>query len=145
MATRTAADGYLPFIDGVRGVAVLGIIGFHANLAGLTGGYVGVDIFFVLSGFLISRLIESRLQVRAFSFARFYERRARRLLPALIVTSLLCALIATLLFVPRDLRQFSSSLWGTAFFYSNVLFEEATGYFSAPSSTMPLLHTWSLA
>jgi peptidoglycan/LPS O-acetylase OafA/YrhL len=145
MQTRTAADGYLPFIDGLRAIAVLGVVGFHANLGGLTGGYVGVDVFFVLSGFLISRLIESRLQLRAFSFARFYERRARRILPALIVTCLLCALVATCLFVPRDLRQFSSSLWGTAFFYSNVLFEEATGYFSAPSSTMPLLHTWSLA
>jgi peptidoglycan/LPS O-acetylase OafA/YrhL len=145
METRAAADGYLPCIDGLRAIAVLGVIGFHANIAGLSGGYVGVDVFFVLSGFLISRLIESRLQVRAFSFAKFYERRARRILPALIATCLLCALVAVCLFVPRDLRQFSSALWGTAFFYSNVLFQEATGYFSAPSSTMPLLHTWSLA
>src|SRR5580698_10015559 len=145
MQTRAAADGYLPFIDGLRAIAVLGVIGFHANLGGLTGGYVGVDVFFVLSGFLISRLIESRLQERTFSFAQFYERRARRILPALSLTCLLCALVATFLFVPRDLREFSSSLWGTAFFYSNVLFEEATGYFSAPSSSMPLLHAWSLS
>ena len=145
MDTRAATAGYLPFIDGLRAIAVLGVVGFHANVPGLTGGYVGVDIFFVLSGFLISRLIDLRLQLRAFSFAQFYARRARRILPALVLTCLLCALVALFLFVPRDLRQFSSSLWGTAFFYSNVLFEEATGYFSAPFSTMPLLHTWSLA
>jgi peptidoglycan/LPS O-acetylase OafA/YrhL len=143
--TRTAATEYLAFIDGLRAIAVFGVVGFHANLGGLTGGYVGVDVFFVLSGFLISRLIESRLQERTFSFAQFYERRARRILPALSLTCLFCVLVATFLFVPRDLREFSSSLWGTAFFYSNVLFEEATGYFSAPSSSMPLLHAWSLS
>jgi len=145
MDTPTPAPGYLPFIDGLRAVAVLGVICFHANLAGLTGGYVGVDVFFVLSGFLISNLIDSRLRSKTFSFAHFYERRARRILPALILTGLLSALTAAFLFVPHDLRAFSSSLWGTAFFYSNVLFEQATGYFAAPSSTMPLLHTWSLA
>jgi len=145
MDTRTAPPGYLPFIDGLRAIAVLGVICFHFNLAGLSGGYVGVDVFFVLSGYLITNLIESRLQISAFSFAHFYERRARRILPALIVTGFLSALAALFLFVPHDLRAFSTSLWGTAFFYSNVLFEQATGYFAAPPATIPLLHTWSLA
>jgi peptidoglycan/LPS O-acetylase OafA/YrhL len=145
MDTHAAASGYLPFIDGLRAIAVAGVICFHANVPGLTGGYAGVDVFFVLSGFLISRLIESRLQAGGFSFATFYERRARRILPALVLTGLFCAVSAAFLFVPHDLRDFSSSLWGAAFFYSNVLFEQATGYFSAPTSTMPLLHTWSLA
>ncbi len=145
MDTRTAAPGYLPFIDGLRAIAVLGVICFHFNVGGVTGGYVGVDVFFVLSGFLITNLIEARLRTRSFSFAQFYERRARRILPALLVTGFASAIVALLLFVPHDLRQFSTSLWGTAFFYSNVLFEQATGYFAAPVSSMPLLHTWSLA
>jgi len=142
---RDAAPGYLPFIDGLRAVAVLGVICFHFNVAGVTGGYVGVDVFFVLSGFLITNLIEVRLQTRGFSFAQFYERRARRILPALLLTGFSSALVALALFVPHDLREFSTSLWGTAFFYSNVLFEQATGYFAAPVSSIPLLHTWSLA
>jgi peptidoglycan/LPS O-acetylase OafA/YrhL len=137
--------GYLPFIDGLRAVAVLGVICFHFNLAGVTGGYAGVDVFFVLSGFLITNLIEVRLRTRSFSFAQFYERRARRILPALLLTGFSSALVALFLFVPHDLREFSTSLWGTAFFYSNVLFEQATGYFAAPVSSIPLLHTWSLA
>jgi peptidoglycan/LPS O-acetylase OafA/YrhL len=145
MDTRGASPGYLPFIDGLRAVAVLGVIGFHFNLGAVTGGYVGVDVFFVLSGYLITNLIEARLRTRSFSFAQFYERRARRILPALLLTGFLSALAALLLFVPHDLREFSTSLWGTAFFYSNVLFEQATGYFAAPVSTIPLLHTWSLA
>ena len=142
---HTASPGYLPFIDGLRAVAVLGVICFHFNLGGVTGGYVGVDVFFVLSGYLITNLIEVRLRTRSFSFAHFYERRARRILPALLVTGFLSALAALFLFVPHDLRQFSTSLWGAAFFYSNVLFEQATGYFAAPVSSIPLLHTWSLA
>jgi peptidoglycan/LPS O-acetylase OafA/YrhL len=142
---RPASPGYLPFIDGLRAIAVLGVIGFHFNVGGITGGYVGVDVFFVLSGFLITNLIDTRLRTRSFSFAQFYERRARRILPALLVTGFSSALAALFLFVPHDLREFSTSLWGTAFFYSNVLFEQATGYFAAPASTMPLLHTWSLA
>jgi peptidoglycan/LPS O-acetylase OafA/YrhL len=142
---RTASPGYLPFIDGLRAIAVLGVICFHFNLLGVTGGYVGVDVFFVLSGYLITNLIENRLQARSFSFAEFYERRARRNLPALFATALASALVALLLFAPHDLRRFSTSLWGTAFFYSNVLFAQDTGYFAAPVSSMPLLHTWSLA
>jgi peptidoglycan/LPS O-acetylase OafA/YrhL len=135
----------MPFIDGLRAVAVLGVVCFHFNLGGVTGGYAGVDVFFVLSGYLITNLIETRLRTGSFSFAQFYERRARRILPALLVTALASALVALFLFVPHDLREFSTSLWGTAFFYSNVLFEQATGYFAAPVSSMPLLHTWSLA
>ncbi len=145
MDTRTALPGYLPFIDGLRAVAVLGVICFHFNLGGVTGGYVGVDVFFVLSGYLITKLIDARLRTRSFSFAQFYERRARRILPALLVTGFSSALVALFLFMPHDLREFSTSLWGTAFFYSNVLFEQATGYFAAPLSSIPLLHTWSLA
>src|SRR5271167_840521 len=140
-----APQPYLPFIDGLRALAVVGVICFHFHLAHISGGYVGVDVFFVLSGFLITNLIDVRLRRQAFSFAHFYERRARRILPALILTCALCAITAFLLFVPHDLREFGKSLKAAAFFYSNVVFAQATGYFADSLSTRPLLHTWSLA
>jgi peptidoglycan/LPS O-acetylase OafA/YrhL len=139
------ASGYLPFIDGLRALAVLGVICFHFNLARITGGYVGVDVFFVLSGYLITNLIVVRLRGQGFSFGHFYERRARRILPALIITCALSAIAALILLVPHDLREFGKSLKAAAFFYSNVVFAHSTGYFADPSSTRPLLHTWSLA
>jgi peptidoglycan/LPS O-acetylase OafA/YrhL len=136
---------YLPFIDGLRGLAVLGVIFFHFDVAYLSGGYAGVDVFFVLSGFLITNLIDVRVRGQGFSFAHFYERRARRILPALIITCTLCAITALWLFVPHDLREFGKSLKAAAFFYSNVVFAQATGYFADAQSVRPLLHTWSLA
>jgi peptidoglycan/LPS O-acetylase OafA/YrhL len=139
------ASGYFPFIDGLRAIAVLGVILFHFNLAHVSGGYVGVDVFFVLSGFLITNLIAVRLQRQAFSFAHFYERRARRILPALFLTCVLSGGAALCLLVPHDLREFAKSLKATAFFYSNIVFAQATGYFAEPLSSRPLLHTWSLA
>jgi peptidoglycan/LPS O-acetylase OafA/YrhL len=136
---------YLPFIDGLRALAVLAVILFHFHVAYIDGGYVGVDVFFVLSGYLITNLIDVGLRRQGFSFAHFYERRARRILPALIITCALCAVAAAVLFVPHDLREFGKSLKGAAFFYSNVVFAQATGYFAEPLSMKPLLHTWSLA
>jgi peptidoglycan/LPS O-acetylase OafA/YrhL len=106
---------------------------------------VGVDVFFVLSGFLITNLIDARLSVQDFSFAHFYERRARRILPALFITCLISLIAGLALLVPYDMREFAKSLKAAAFFYSNVVFERATGYFADPVSTRPLLHTWSLA
>jgi peptidoglycan/LPS O-acetylase OafA/YrhL len=143
--TGPASQPYLPFIDGLRALAVLGVIFFHFHIAHIGGGYVGVDVFFVLSGYLIANLIDVRLRRQAFSFAHFYERRARRILPALLITCVLCAIAALLLFVPHDLREFGKSLKAAAFFYSNVVFAQATGYFADSLSTRPLLHTWSLA
>lgn len=140
-----AKAGYYPFIDGLRAVAVLGVICFHFDLAGLSGGYAGVDVFFVLSGFLITQLIDDRLVSGEFSFAHFYERRARRILPALVLTCALSAVAAWFLLMPRELREFSKSLYGATFFYSNLIFAHATGYFADALSTRPLLHTWSLA
>lgn len=137
--------GYYPFIDGLRALAVLGVICFHFDLGHLSGGYAGVDVFFVLSGFLITQLIDARLMRREFSFAHFYERRARRILPALVLTCALCAIGAWFLLMPRELREFSKSLYAATFFYSNILFAQATGYFADAQSTRPLLHTWSLA
>ncbi|MGO9935375.1 MAG: acyltransferase family protein [Steroidobacteraceae bacterium] len=140
-----ASQPYLPFIDGLRALAVLGVIFFHFHIARISGGYVGVDVFFVLSGYLITNLIDVRLRRQAFSFANFYERRARRILPALLITCAVCSIAALLLFVPHDFREFGKSLKAAAFFYSNVVFAQATGYFADPQSVRPLLHTWSLA
>jgi peptidoglycan/LPS O-acetylase OafA/YrhL len=137
--------GYYPFIDGLRAIAVLGVILFHYDLAHVTGGYVGVDVFFVLSGFLITGLIEAQLSRGAFSFAEFYERRCRRIIPALLATCVLCSITAIVLLVPQDFREFAKSLKGTAFFYSNVVLAGSAGYFAGPATTKPLLHTWSLA
>jgi peptidoglycan/LPS O-acetylase OafA/YrhL len=137
--------GYYPFIDGLRAIAVLGVILFHYNLLHVSGGYVGVDVFFVISGFLITGLIEGKLRRGAFSFAEFYERRCRRIIPALIITGALTTMAAIVLLVPQDFREFSKSLKGAAFFYSNVVFADSAGYFTAPATTKPLLHTWSLA
>jgi peptidoglycan/LPS O-acetylase OafA/YrhL len=145
MPRSEQTSGYFPFIDGLRAIAVLGVVCFHFNLGRLTGGYAGVDVFFVLSGYLITNLIDVRLRRQAFSFAHFYERRARRILPALFVTCALSSVAALLLLVPHDLREFAKSLKATAFFFSNVVFAQSTGYFAEPLSSRPLLHTWSLA
>ena len=134
-----------PFIDGLRAVAVLPVIFFHYNIARVTGGYVGVDVFFVLSGFLITGLLFEQMKTRRFSIVHFYERRARRILPALFVTCGISLAGALLLYLPHDFKQFSRSLEGIALFGSNFIFARWTGYFADPVSTIPLLHTWSLA
>lgn len=142
---KPQTSGYYPFLDGLRAVAVLGVILFHYNLLAITGGYVGVDIFFVLSGFLITGVIATGLQNNNFTFAHFYERRCRRILPALFLVCALSVIAALVLMVPYDYKSFSKSLKGTSLFYSNMIFAKASGYFADPLSTRPLLHTWSLA
>jgi peptidoglycan/LPS O-acetylase OafA/YrhL len=132
-------------IDGLRALAVLPVILFHFNLAGITGGYVGVDVFFVISGFLITGVLFDMLQRGKFSLVYFYERRARRILPALFVTSLLCLFGCLLVFVPDDYVHFSRSLEGVAGFASNFVFARWVGYFEPSATVKPLLHTWSLA
>jgi peptidoglycan/LPS O-acetylase OafA/YrhL len=132
-------------IDGLRAVAVLPVIFFHFNLPGVSGGYVGVDVFFVISGFLITGILFDMMQRKEFFILSFYERRARRILPALFVTCTLCLAMTLLLFVPDDFVQFSRSLEGVAGFASNFIFARWVGYFAASATVKPLLHTWSLA
>jgi peptidoglycan/LPS O-acetylase OafA/YrhL len=132
-------------IDGLRAVAVLPVILFHAGVPAFGGGFVGVDVFFVISGYLITGILLNDLAQQRFSIATFYERRARRILPALFVVMAACLPFAWLWLPPEDLEYFARSLIGTALFGSNINFWLESGYFDAASELKPLLHTWSLA
>ena len=137
--------GYRPDIDGLRTLAVLPVVAFHFNLPFFTGGFVGVDVFFVISGFLITRIIAKELEEGSFSLLNFYRRRVLRLLPALFVVLLATLVCAYLWFVPEDFANTGQSAIAALFFSSNILFFLEAGYFDASSYTKPLLHTWSLA
>jgi peptidoglycan/LPS O-acetylase OafA/YrhL len=132
-------------IDGLRALAVLSVILFHAGFESFSGGFVGVDVFFVISGYLITKIILSDLERGTFSLVDFYERRARRILPALFFVMIVCLPFAWAWLLPNDMRDFSQSLVAVAVFGSNVLFWRESGYFSTAAELKPLLHTWSLA
>lgn len=136
---------YRPEIDGLRAVAVLPVILFHAGYGPFSGGYVGVDVFFVISGYLITSLIARDLAAGCFSLADFYERRARRILPALFTVALACLPFAWLYLFPEHMVDFAQSLWGVATFSSNFVFWMQADYFDSAAELKPLLHTWSLA
>jgi peptidoglycan/LPS O-acetylase OafA/YrhL len=132
-------------IDGLRALAVLPVILFHAGLPGFAGGFVGVDVFFVISGYLITSIILAEQAAGTFTLAGFYERRARRLLPALFLVLLVSLPCAWFLLTPPELKAFAQSLIGVAVFASNVHFARSSGYFATEAESQPLLHTWSLA
>ncbi|WP_424683039.1 acyltransferase family protein [Frateuria sp. YIM B11624] len=136
---------YRADIDGLRAVAVLSVLLYHAGSGFFSGGYVGVDIFFVISGYLITTIIVREVEAGGFSIASFYERRARRILPALAVVVLATLVAGAFLLTPHDLEELGGSAVATALFSSNVLFYLTSGYFDGPAETKPLLHTWSLA
>lgn len=136
---------YRPEIDGLRAVAVLPVILFHAGFASFGGGFVGVDIFFVLSGYLITSIILNDLDAGRFSVTQFYVRRARRILPALAAMLLACLPVAVWLMLPEELKRFGQSLTAVATFSSNLFFWLKTDYFAPAAEEQPLLHTWSLA
>lgn len=136
---------YRSEIDGLRAIAVVSVILFHAGIPFLSGGYVGVDIFFVISGYLISTIIFEEIEQNKFSFIQFYERRARRIVPALSLVMLLSIPLAYLILQPNDLVSFGKSLIAIPIFLSNVLFWSERGYFGAATELKPLIHTWSLA
>lgn len=121
---------------------------FHAKIAGFSGGYVGVDIFYVISGYLITSLVAKDILRGNFSFVAFYERRIRRIFPALFSVIFFCILVAAALFVPRDFAAFGKSVLAVTLFASNIFFKGhggSNGYFDGSSESQPLLHTWSLA
>ena len=135
---------YRPDVDGLRAVAVLLVFFGHLRTR-FTGGYIGVDVFFVISGYLISSVILSDMTAGRFSIVNFYERRIRRIFPALLVMLLGTTLLAYRCFVPSEIEAFARSLLAALFSVSNLLFWHQAGYFDTPSSLKPLLHTWSLA
>lgn len=136
---------YRSEIDGLRAVAVVPVILFHAKFAAFSGGFVGVDVFFVISGYLITSLVLAELERGRFSFRRFYERRIRRLAPALILVVLATVPPALLLMTPTQLKDYAQSVVAVALLASNVLFWIQSGYFVPSAEMKPLLHTWSLA
>jgi peptidoglycan/LPS O-acetylase OafA/YrhL len=136
---------YRKEIDGLRAVAVVPVVLFHAGVGAVSGGFVGVDIFFVISGFLITGILISEMEQGNFSIARFYERRARRILPALFAVMLCCVPFAWAWMHVTQLNEFFQSLLAVTLFGSNILFWYQEGYFEIASELKPLLHTWSLA
>ena len=135
---------YRPDIDGLRAVAVLSVVFYHLGLP-LHGGYVGVDIFFTISGFLIGSIILRQTADGSFTFANFYERRVRRIFPALFVMLFVSSLVAYRYLLPLELKDYAISLTAAGFSVSNFYFWRQSGYFDAAAASQPLLHTWSLA
>lgn len=136
---------YRPEIDGLRTLAVVPVVLFHAGVPGITGGYVGVDVFFVISGFLITAIIAREIENGTFSILSFYERRARRILPALTMVVLATLAGALLVQTPPRLEETAVSATAAAAFLSNVYFFLQLDYFGVAAEYRPLLHTWSLA
>lgn len=136
---------YRPEIDGLRAFAVVPVILFHAGFDLFSGGFVGVDVFFVISGYLITGILVDDIENDRFSIVGFYERRARRILPALFFIMFVCIPFAWMWMLPDQLKDFSQSLIAVSLFASNVLFWQENGYFAAAAEEKPMLHTWSLA
>jgi len=136
---------YRKEIDGLRAIAVVAVILFHAGLKRFGGGFVGVDVFFVISGYLITSIILAELARGSFTLAGFYDRRVRRILPPLFLVMLVSIPFAWFWLLPEDLRSFSKSLVSVSVFSSNFQFWSEKNYFDTAAALKPLLHTWSLA
>ena len=136
---------YRSEIDGLRAIAVIPVVLFHAGFGLFDGGFVGVDVFFVISGYLITTIILKELGNNAFSLTNFYERRARRILPALIFVILTTSILSFIFLTKSELASYFKSVNATLFFYSNFYFWKATPYFNSEADLEPLLHTWSLS
>ena len=136
---------YRAEIDGLRALAVVPVILFHAGFELFSGGFVGVDVFFVISGYLITTILIEDIENKRFSIVNFYERRARRILPALFFVMLVCIPFAWMWMLPSQMKDFSQSLVAVSLFASNIFFWRESGYFDAAAEEKPLLHTWSLA
>ena len=144
-ASQIQRISYRQDINILRAVAVLSVVFYHAEISLFKGGWLGVDIFFVISGYLISNIIISELNNKEFSFKKFYLRRVRRILPALISTLLMSVPLAYFILSPLALLEYGKSLLSSLFFYSNYYFSTLDFYNSEPSKFFPLLHTWSLS
>ncbi len=135
---------YLTDIDGLRALAVLSVVCFHLQISGFTGGYVGVDIFFVISGFLISGLIRDQIHTGTFHFSAFYIRRVNRLLPAVLATVVTTTIVAGFILQPGAFGSLALSAAAGVLSAANLLFYFESGYWDASAELKPLLHLWSL-
>jgi peptidoglycan/LPS O-acetylase OafA/YrhL len=138
------AQDYRPEIDGIRALAVLAVLFFHLSFSGFTGGFVGVDVFFTISGFLITRHIAAEMDRGVFSLSRFYERRIRRLVPALLVMLAVVLAVGAVLYLPRNWAHMARSAASAAAFLSNISYWLQIDYFDGDAKARTLLHTWSL-
>ena len=150
VSSRPAAPAltYRPEIDGLRALAVIPVVFYHAGLALFHGGFVGVDVFFVISGFLITSIIWHDVVNGRFSYAKFYDRRIRRILPAIFVMAVVCIIIGTIILIPVEFGQFGRSLIAMSLFVSNLFFREnvgVAGYFDNAVDPPLVIHTWSLS
>jgi peptidoglycan/LPS O-acetylase OafA/YrhL len=136
---------YRPEVDGLRAVAVLPVLFFHAGFTSFSGGFIGVDVFFVISGYLITSLIVEDIKSGSFSLLGFYERRFRRISPALLLVCVATVPFAWVWMTPREFNDYGQSLFATNLSVSNFLFWKEANYFGAEAELKPLLHTWSLA
>jgi peptidoglycan/LPS O-acetylase OafA/YrhL len=143
-STQSAASHYRPDIDGLRAIAVLVVVGYHAFPVWIPGGYIGVDIFFVISGYLITDIIFRKMLVGTFSIIDFYQRRVRRIFPALMLVTAVTFAIGWFYLPPRDLQSLGTNIAGGAIFIQNIVLLGQVGYFDLAAARKPLLHLWSL-
>ena len=136
---------YRADIDGLRALAVLGVVLFHGGVSALSGGFIGVDIFFVISGFLITTIIDKDIGLNRFSYKNFWIKRIRRIFPASLFCFVLAFIYFSFVLTPHDYALFGKSLVSLGLFSSNIFFWRQSGYFSDNSELLPLLHTWSLS
>ena len=136
---------YRPFIDGLRAIAILTVVGSHISLPGFSGGFVGVDIFFVISGYLIINQIAEDIEKKRFSILDFATRRTFRILPAFLLVMVVCLALSTTIFMQAEPKDFAESFFLSAIMFANHHFLSHTGYFDMAAVTKPLLHMWSLA
>ncbi|MFZ0692687.1 MAG: acyltransferase [Alphaproteobacteria bacterium] len=145
-AAQQGKTGYRPDIEGPRGVAVLLVVAFHGGLQQLPGGFVGVDVFFVISGYVITKLLaEDTRRTAQLDLVRFYARRARRLIPAATLTIVATIVVGFAVLSPYETKELSKAALAALLFSSNIWFvTQAVDYFAADIATNPVLHTWSL-
>jgi peptidoglycan/LPS O-acetylase OafA/YrhL len=137
-------EKYRSDIDGLRAIAVISVVLYHAGVRGFGGGYVGVDIFFVISGYLITKYVNQRIETGRFSIVEFYERRVRRIMPALFFLLMVASVLAYFTLLPTELYNYAKSQIATTLFVPNIFFFRQAGYFDASAKLKPLLHMWSL-
>ena len=142
---KLSKNVYRPEVDGLRAIAIIAVLGAHYHIPFMAGGYVGVDVFFIISGYLITSIIHTKLQTNTFSFKEFYLRRVLRIAPALLITLILSAIAAYYIFMPAELIKTGKSGIAAALSYANIYYWFNMGYFDGAAIEKPFLHTWSLS